>query len=126
MFSKIISAVLLAGGTLAWAESGISPEVITHLQQACQQGSADNCTNLGAMYYSGDGVTRDRQQAFRLFEQACKGGDMVGCANLARMYELGETVSADRARARQLYRQACEGGVNTGCQAIERLQGTRR
>ena len=97
-------------------------EVVNLLQTACDRGEADNCANLAAMYYSGDGVARNRQKAFQLFERACKGGDMTGCANLARMYELGEAVGTDKARARQLYARACEEGVHMGCQAAKRLQ----
>ncbi len=109
-------------GLLLAGEGAVDVEVATLLQQACDRGEADNCANLAAMYYSGDGVARNRQKAFQLFERACKGGDMTGCANLARMYELGEAVGTDKARARQLYARACEEGVHMGCQAAKRLQ----
>ncbi len=109
-------------GLLLASETVSEPEVVALLQKACDQGEADNCTNLAAMYYSGDGVAQNRQKAFQLFDQACKGGDMTGCANLARMYELGEAVGTDKARARQLYARACEEGVSMGCQAAKRLQ----
>lgn len=75
-------------------------------QQACNDGHATGCFNLGVLYDNGRGVAKDETRAAGLYQQACTGGDATGCTNLGVDYERGEGVAKNTARALQLYRRA--------------------
>jgi hypothetical protein len=61
-------------------------------ETACAAGSAEGCTGLGYVFWSGEWVARDRKKAFDLFERACTGGDRLGC--LLRHLESKEPFTA--------------------------------
>ena len=85
------------------------------VQQDCDSGDMQGCTDLGVMYATGAGVTRDDARAVSLYQRACDGGEMRGCFNLGLIYRTGAGVTRDDARARSLYRQACDGGLPEAC-----------
>ncbi len=49
---------------------------------AAEQGHVDAENNLGAMYYTGEGVARDEQKAIEWFEKAAAQGNEEAQANL--------------------------------------------
>jgi len=53
----------------------------------CNEGSADSCSNLGALYREGKVVAKDLARAVTLFNKACDGGSPRGCFRLASAYE---------------------------------------
>ena len=108
---------------------GVSQDSVRAAQlyeQACDGGDMARCTNLGALYQTGQGVSQDSTRAVQLYEQACQGGSMPGCSNLGVLYEAGHGVRQDYTRAAQLFEQACQGGYSNGCTAGERLRNGGR
>ena len=85
---------------------------------------ADAQNNLGMLYLNGKGVSRDLNEAFRLFELSASQGDPWGLNNLGGMYEAGWGTKKDREKALDLYKQAAAKG-NAAAQAnLKRLQVT--
>jgi TPR repeat protein len=101
-----------ASSTMGNAKTDLSLE---QLAQACDGGDASGCSNLGNMYYKGDGVEQNKGLAEQLFSKACDGGGASGCSNLGNMYYKGDGVRQDKARAEELYSKACDGGGASGC-----------
>lgn len=74
--------------------------------QACDDGHARACVDLGLMLQDGRGVPVDAERARKLYERACAAELGVGCLNLAFMYQTGNGVVADDERAATEYRRA--------------------
>ncbi|MGT0108165.1 tetratricopeptide repeat protein [Helicobacter pylori] len=45
-----------------------------YFEKACGLNNGGECSNLGVLYYNGDGVKQDSKKATTLFEKACKLG----------------------------------------------------
>ena len=98
----IIGSLLLP---LGCGVKSLDPE---SLRVDCFQGDTLACYDLGNLYRSGDGVTRDYSRAFKLFQQACDGGEMGGCNNLGAMYYAGDGVTQDLTIGRISHHQSTE------------------
>jgi hypothetical protein len=85
------------------------------LEKACDGGEMRGCTNLGTLYYYGQGVPKDYAQTRTLYQKACVGGDMHGCNGLGWLYRNGQGVSKDDAQARTFFQMACDGGLELAC-----------
>ncbi len=53
-----------------------------YFEKACDLNNGRGCSNLGALYYNGDGVKQDSKKAVALFEKACKLGYKKACEML--------------------------------------------
>ncbi|HSH75441.1 MAG TPA: tetratricopeptide repeat protein [Longimicrobiales bacterium] len=106
---------LLVLAALAPLPRGIVAQDVTALQDACLDGSAAACYEIGAMFRTGQSVERDPMRATVYLERACSQGAMQGCATLALMYRRGEGVAPDTRRAVDLFEQACEGDELSAC-----------
>jgi hypothetical protein len=51
-------------------------------KKAAEQGHVDAQNNLGALYFTGEGVDRDEQKAIEWFEKAAAQGNEEAIANL--------------------------------------------
>ncbi|WP_082633334.1 SEL1-like repeat protein [Lacimicrobium alkaliphilum] len=69
-------------------------------------GAATN--NLGLMYESGRGVSKDVEKAISLYLEAIKQGDSSGHVNLGRLYESGIDVEQDFSKAFSHYSKGVE------------------
>jgi TPR repeat protein len=58
---------------------GIERGVANMLQTACDAGNMAGCVGLGAMYWQGNLVPRDRALAKQFLRRACSAGDANGC-----------------------------------------------
>ena len=65
---------------------------------------------LGLMYYSGDGIKEDPEEAVRMYTKAAKLGNADAQYHLGDRYHLGEGVKKDRAEAIRWYKKAAEQG----------------
>ena len=63
------------------------------------------------MYYKGEGISQDYQEAFEWFRKAAEQGVAAAQNNLGFMYENGEGVSQDYQEALKWYQKAAKGGV---------------
>ena len=77
---------------------------------AADQGNAVAQTNLGIMYYKGQGVQQDYEEAARLYRLAVDQGYAAAQTNLGIMYYNGLGVQQDYYEAVRLYRLAVDQG----------------
>jgi hypothetical protein len=90
-------------------------------ERACQIGSPDACSNLGALYEAGVGVHASARDAAALYERACNAGAALGCSNLGALYARGKGVPRDESEAQRLFNQACASGSAAGCNNLMRV-----
>ena len=90
-------------------------------ERACENGSADGCSNLGALYEAGVGVRASSSAAADLYERACAGGAALGCSNLGALYARGKGVARDEREAQRLFSEACASGSAAGCNNLMRV-----
>ena len=73
---------------------------------AADQGNVIALNNLGSLYYSGIGVTRNVEKAAELFAQASDAGNVDATLNLAVLYLTNqEMMNNDKAAIRLLKKQ---------------------
>jgi TIR domain/Sel1 repeat len=96
-------------------KSGNFPLAADLYHKACDRGNRLGCTDLGLMYYNGEGVAKDLNRAADLFQHSCDANGAAACTNLGVMYVRGEGVAKDRKRAADLFKRACDGGGALGC-----------
>lgn len=92
---------------------------------ACAGGSADGCSNRGALLEHGRGAAVDVEEALRLYRQACEGGSAIGCSNLGALYLETAAEQADLTYLRQLFEWACQKGSAAGCENRAALEHRR-
>ncbi|WP_049236560.1 tetratricopeptide repeat protein [Moraxella canis] len=83
--------------------------------KAANQGLAYAQTNLGLMYYEGQGVRQDYYQAFKWYTKAANQGHALAQFNLGVLYEYGQGVRQNKTTAKIYYGQACDHGLQLGC-----------
>ena len=54
-------------------------------QKAAEQGDAESQFQLGAIYYTGDGVKRNIQASIKWFDKSCKNGIQKACEILSKL-----------------------------------------
>jgi uncharacterized protein len=91
----------------AYAANRQLPEAIAAWRKAADKGSTSAMVELGVLYGTGQGVTRDDAEARKLFERAAQAGNPRGVTNLAALSG-GNGAPADPARARELLAKAAE------------------
>nr|VFJ60874.1 MAG: Sel1 repeat-containing protein [Candidatus Kentron sp. FM] len=94
----------------AWEEESIA-DVRTRLEQRAERGDAKTQNRLGNIYYHGDGVPKDLEQARYWFRKAAEQGYAPGQFNLARLYREGKGVEQDYSRAVRWYEKAAKQGL---------------
>ena len=82
-------------------------------EQACIEGNVEGCSNLGFMFYAGQGGPQDDVRARELFNQACAEGNAKGCFRLGYV-PTGKGGAQDVVRARELFDQGCKGDTPGG------------
>ena len=87
----------------------------------CDSGKMSECTSLGDMYSTSDGIMKDLDRAAALLRKGCDGGDIRGCLFLGYMYRDGKGVSKDAAQAVALIRRGCGSGIMNGCVALGKI-----
>jgi TPR repeat protein len=78
--------------------------------KAAEQGQVDAQNNLGAMYHSGIGVSKDDVAAVKWLTKAAEQGDASGEHNLALMYRGGFGVAQDYKMSVEWEKKAAEQG----------------
>jgi uncharacterized protein len=91
----------------AYAANRQLPEAAAAWRKAADKGSTSAMVELGVLYGTGSGVTKDEAQARKLFERAGEAGNPRGVANLAALSG-GAGTPSDPARARELLAKAAE------------------
>ena len=70
-------------------------------------------SNLGALYFSGNGVPKDFAESRKWFEKAAAAGNTVAMNSLGNIYHYGNGVPKDFAEARKWYEKAAAAGDAT-------------
>ena len=88
----------------AYAADRQTAQAIAAWRKAADKGSTSAMVELGVVYGTGAGISRDEAQARKLFERAAEAGNPRGVTNLAALG--GGAVPSDPARARELLAKA--------------------
>ncbi len=89
----------------AYAANRQLPEAIGAWRKAADKGSTSAMIELGVLYGTGAGASKDEAQARKLFERAAAAGNPRGISNLAA---LGGGAAADPVQARSMLAKAGE------------------
>ena len=123
-FSCSASVVAWAGpfeeGEKAYNQSDYST-ALRLFRDAAAQGNPSAQLHLGAMYYNGDGVTKDTAEALRWFRLSAAKGNRIAQYSLGLMYETGDGVTANLSQALHWYRLAAAQGESGSIDAVKRL-----
>jgi hypothetical protein len=121
---SVFTVLLLTVGTV-WGDSfedglaahkrGDNAEAVKWFQLSAAQGNVEAQTNLGSIYYYGQGVAQDYAEALKWYRLAAAQGHTFAQHNLGEMYRKGEGVAQDYAEAVKWYRLAAAQG-NAGAQ----------
>jgi len=98
------------GRVPASPSSNISPAFVQTLRTRAAQGDAEAQTNLGLLYYNGQGVPQDYVQAAKWLEKAAVEGFAGAQVAFGLLYDEGKGVPQDYTRARQWYEKAAAQG----------------
>ncbi len=86
MRKLLLTPLLLTLATTANANTASDATSIKTLHNLCEQKHMVACNNLGSLYFSGKGVTKDLQKAEEHFQQSCDAGITESCTNLGYLY----------------------------------------
>jgi TPR repeat protein len=92
----------------AYAANRQTADAIAAWRKAADKGSSAAMVELGVLYATGSGVSKDEAQARKLFEKAAQAGNPRGVSNLAALGSAGGAAPADPAQARALLGRAAE------------------
>ena len=95
-------------------------EAMKWYRKAAEQGLAEAQSNLGMMYYHGEGVPKDYVEAAKCYRKAAEQGLAFAQFNLGWIYENGEGVPKDMAEATKWYRKAAEQGDADAMEWLEK------
>ncbi|MBB5046415.1 TPR repeat protein [Rhodopseudomonas rhenobacensis] len=104
----------------AYAANRQGAEAIAAYRKAADKGSTSAMVELGVLYATGAGVTKDDAAARKLFERAAEAGNPRGISNLAALSG-GGAGPADPVRARALLAKAAESNAEAQYQLGQML-----
>lgn len=84
----------------------------------CHRGNIEAMVPFGEMKLHVEGVEKDLQGAFALFDRAAKCGDTLAMCHMADMYRQGIGVRQNFSKAALLYRMAADRGSAQGCYGL--------
>lgn len=85
------------------------------------EGDVDAQYNLGIIYYHGEGVEKDFEQALSWFQKAAEQGDVDAQYNLGFMYGRGEGVKKDHGQSVQWFTRAAEQGHKGAREILDKM-----
>jgi TPR repeat protein len=114
----VIAGILLvlAPALSAWADfaQGLRAyeqhDFATALKTFKADGGADSAYLLGIMYYKGEGVKPDKEEAVKWVHKAAEKGHVRAAYNLGMIYDKGDGVPKDLKEAARWYRKAADKG----------------
>lgn len=108
-------ACLTLGYMYLYGENGLAQDdakAFKYYTLAADKGDKIALNNLGSLYYSGIGTTKNVAKAVKLFEEAAKLGNNEAAVNLAFVYLTSSKGASGNLRSAilKLFNQAAEGG----------------
>lgn len=104
-----VNAQLLVGYSYLYGQNGASVDygkAFEYYAKAAMQNDSVGLNNLGSLYYSGVGVTRNTAKAAILFEKSAELGNAEAAVNLAFILISGNGVEKNAAEAMDLFEKA--------------------
>lgn len=94
-------------------------------QRACNLNFGLGCSALAAMYYNGEGVSKNSKIAVRFYKQACDLNEGLSCGALASLYLSGDGVDdIDIKKSMDLRIKSCELDVGVSCGTLATMYYT--
>jgi TPR repeat protein len=98
-----------------------SPSQLDKYLAKAEHGDVDAQYNLGIMYYHGEGVEKDLDQAILWFHMAAEQDDADAQYNLGLMYGKGEGTGKDPKKSVEWFKKASEKGHQGAREILEKL-----
>ena len=119
---KKISLMILLLLGIAVAANAVDESILAS-QKACNKGKLNECTKLGILYLTADGVKENHPLARKLFIKACRGYNLKGCHYMGIMYKRGANgVERDIKKAKKYFAHACKKGYEASCVQYRRIK----
>ncbi len=97
-----------------------------HYAKACESGSMPGCTNLGVLYFTGDGVEENPKKAKKLLTKACKNRHAKACYHLGSIYKRGaDGIDKNIRKSRMFYAMGCKIGYDKSCDQYNLIREKR-
>ena len=117
--SITFAAGLLAAAAAASAAAA-APNVAL-VKERAEQGVVESQFMLGNMYFKGNGVEQNIEEALKWYGRAAEKGNAMAQLKLGFIYEDGKGVPQDKKAAKAWYHKACENKHELGCSYEQRL-----
>ena len=91
------------------------------MKERAEQGVVESQFALGNMYFKGNGVEQNIEEALKWFRRAAEKGNAMAQLKLGFIYEDGRGVPQDKKTAKDWYHKACENKHELGCSYEQRL-----
>lgn len=114
---SIAAGVIVA---LTAASAAAAPDVAL-VKERAEQGVVESQFALGNMYFKGNGVEQNIEEALKWFRRAAEKGNAMAQLKLGFIYEDGRGVPQDKKTAKDWYHKACENKHELGCSYEQRL-----
>ena len=122
LLSLSLYATLTEEGIAAYKDGNITKAKKLY-KKACKNGRMRACTNLGILYFTGDGVEKNHKKAKKLFVKACKKHYSRACYQLGTIYKRGaDGIERDTRRSRMFYALTCKLGYMPGCDQYQLIR----
>ena len=108
LLSVVLLPALLSWTTAAFSQTD-SPDTERYLRQA-QDGHVQSQAYVAYLYYAGEGLPQNYEEAVRWFRMAAEQGHIDAQYNIGVMYTRGHGVPADPVAATRWYKLAAEQG----------------
>jgi TPR repeat protein len=105
----------------ASTSSGVTREQVDEYIRKAEQGDVDAQYNLGVIFYHGEGMARDFQEALTWFQKAAEQDDADAQYNLGFMFGRGEGVKRDHAQSMQWFKRAADQGHQGAREILEKM-----
>lgn len=101
--------------------TSVGDEQIRKYLAKAQDGDVDAQYNLGIIYYHGEGVARNHDEALKWFQLAAQQGDADAQVNLGYMYGRGEGTAKDHRASMVWFQKAADQGHEGARDILEKM-----
>ncbi|NPS34834.1 tetratricopeptide repeat protein, partial [Helicobacter pylori] len=110
--AKLNPEELFNRGMLSYDKQDFS-KAKEYFEKACDLNDGLGCSNLGSLYYNGEGVEKDLTKVAQFSSKACDLNNGDGCVGLGFLYGRGKGKNSKKAA--QFYSKACDLNNGRGC-----------
>ena len=107
-------------------EEGKATQASELYKKACDNDNMQGCTQLGILYFTGDGVKENHKKAKKLFVKGCKKHYAQACYHLGTIYKRGGNgIERNYRKSRMFYAFGCKIGLEKSCEQYNLIRGKR-